>query len=336
MKKEPLIIEQGALRPPSEKDSFFLRVVRNCPWNKCKFCPAYKGEKFSLRKSDEIIEEIKQLKKDTNSQKVQNIFLQDGDALSLPVEELKKILVAIREALPLAQRITAYARSSMLINRSVEDLKKLKSLGLSRIHVGFESGSNSVLEFMHKGTTAEKQLEGCLRVKEAGMELCTYVMPGLGGKALSESHVLETAKMIKRIEPDHIRFRTCFVLENTPLAEEYLNGNFEPLSEEETVWELQAFLNQVKGISTRIISDHRINLLFELQGSLREDYETMENIVNRFLKLNEEEKSLFIAGRRLRIIKSLDEIDEQGKRAEIIRRFGEYQAKLPVSQEILF
>jgi histone acetyltransferase (RNA polymerase elongator complex component) len=168
------------------------------------------------------------------------------------------------------------------------------------------------------------------------MELCTYVMPGLGGKALSESHMMETAKMIRKIEPDHIWFRTCFVLEDTPLAAEYLKGNFEPLSEEETVLELKAFLNQIKGINTRIISDHRINLLFELEGSLNADYETMENIVDRFLNLSDEEKRLFIAGRRLRIIKKLDELNDRQKREEIISRFDDYQVKIPVSQDILF
>ena len=34
-----LSFEQGPIRPPSEAKSLLLRFTRNCPWNKCKFCP---------------------------------------------------------------------------------------------------------------------------------------------------------------------------------------------------------------------------------------------------------------------------------------------------------
>lgn len=327
MKKNFDKIEQGPLRPPSERDSLFLRVVRNCPWNKCKFCPAYKNEKFSIRKSDDIIQEIIQLKEMNKDKIIKNVFLQDGDALSLPVDELKKILIALNKNFHDIERITAYARSSMLVNRSVKDLKDLKKLGLTRIHVGFESGSDEVLHFMSKGTSAKKQLEGCLRVKEAEIELCTYVMPGLGGKKMSKSHITETAKMIKQIEPDHIRFRTTFVLENTPLANEYLNGSFEPLSELEMVMELKVFLEKTKKINSTIISDHRINLLFELEGNIKNDYKQMIKIINDFLNMNQDEQKLFIAGRRLRLIKKLDELTNEEKRKKIKKNLIHIKSK---------
>ncbi len=50
--------ELGPIRPPSEAYSVLLRVTRNCPWNKCAFCPVYKSGKFSLRSVDEIKADI--------------------------------------------------------------------------------------------------------------------------------------------------------------------------------------------------------------------------------------------------------------------------------------
>ena len=50
--------ELGPIRPPSEAYSILLRVTRNCPWNKCAFCPVYKSGKFSLRTVDEIKADI--------------------------------------------------------------------------------------------------------------------------------------------------------------------------------------------------------------------------------------------------------------------------------------
>ena len=50
--------ELGPIRPPSEAYSVLLRVTRNCPWNKCAFCPVYKSGRFSLRSVDEIKADI--------------------------------------------------------------------------------------------------------------------------------------------------------------------------------------------------------------------------------------------------------------------------------------
>ena len=50
--------EIGPIRPPSEAYSLLIRATRNCPWNKCKFCPVYKGQKFELRPVAEIKKDI--------------------------------------------------------------------------------------------------------------------------------------------------------------------------------------------------------------------------------------------------------------------------------------
>ncbi|MBS1196275.1 MAG: coproporphyrinogen oxidase [Proteobacteria bacterium] len=329
-------VERGALRPPSEQHSLLIRVVRNCPWNKCKFCPAYKGEKFSLRSAEEVIADIRLLAADTANHDFRAAFLQDGDALAAKVDDLLLILAAIHEHLPNIERITAYSRSRMLINRKVEDLRRLKAAGLDRIHVGLESGCDEVLSFMNKGTTYAEQKAACLRVKEAGLELCCYYMPGLGGKRFSEKHALDSCRLISEIAPDRVRLRTCFVLEDTPLADEYLAGNFEPLSEEETVREIRLFLNQLEHTETELISDHRINLLMELRGHLPEDHERLLGIIDRYLALSAESKALFTTGRRFGLIRKLSEFEDSAVRERILTRKLQYQPRLPVPQNMLF
>ncbi|MGA9820082.1 MAG: hypothetical protein WBQ36_00645, partial [Desulfobaccales bacterium] len=50
--------EQGPIRPPSEAGSLLLRVTRNCPWNRCRFCSTYKDTQFSRRPLDHVIRDI--------------------------------------------------------------------------------------------------------------------------------------------------------------------------------------------------------------------------------------------------------------------------------------
>ena len=61
--------EQGPIRPPSEARSLLIRVTRNCPWNKCAFCFTYQGEKFGLRKLEEIKQDIKNAREIADSVK---------------------------------------------------------------------------------------------------------------------------------------------------------------------------------------------------------------------------------------------------------------------------
>ena len=55
--------ELGPIRPPSEAESLLLRVSRNCSWNRCRFCGIYKGETFSLRPVEHVLEDIRAVKR---------------------------------------------------------------------------------------------------------------------------------------------------------------------------------------------------------------------------------------------------------------------------------
>lgn len=329
-------LEQGILRPPSESKSLLLRVVRNCPWNRCRFCPAYKGERFSVRTVSEVVADIRLLASEQTNRAIRNLFLQDADALAMPVENLLDILKNIHELLPNVDRVTCYSRANTLELRESRDLARLQAAGLSRIHVGVESGCNAVLERMHKGTTFDRQKAGCLKAKAAGIALCCYVMPGLGGKELSEAHALDTGRLIREIAPNFVRLRTAMVLEGTPLAEDFRAGLFQPLTEVETVTEIERFLTEIARTKTFLASDHRINLLLDLRGSLPEEYERLMGILKSFLEMDKAEQSLFIAGRRLGLIKRMEELKWEITRLEILRQLDQVPTTPPFPVAALY
>jgi len=51
-------MEIGPMGPIGEGGSLLLRINRNCPWNRCLFCPVYKGQPFSTRPANEIFQDI--------------------------------------------------------------------------------------------------------------------------------------------------------------------------------------------------------------------------------------------------------------------------------------
>ena len=105
-------------------------------------------------------------------------------------------------------------------------MKRIADAGLNRVHMGMETGSDTALELVKKGTTKEKHILGGQRVKEAGIELSVYYMPGLGGTEYSYENAVETADAINKIDPDYIRIRTLAVSGNSLLSEDYEKNIF--------------------------------------------------------------------------------------------------------------
>ncbi len=338
--------EQGPIRPPNEANSLLLRLTRNCPWNRCLFCPVYKTKKFSRRSADEVKQDIFSIAEDKEKIKEiskqeghggtinravvarihsdypellpvafwqyhggETVFLQDGDSLQLPVDQLREILLLLKEKFPEIKRITTYARSRTILRRSVEELSRLKEAGLNRVHVGMESGSDAVLEYMKKGVTGDQHLEAGQRIKEAGLSLSEYVLLGLGGKNLWREHALETAKVLNAINPHFIRFRTLAIHSNTPLAEEVEKGNFKPLHDDDVIREEDLLIDSLDGITSYLYSDHILNLLEEISGRFPEEKPRIKKTLERYLSFPQRKKELFRLGRRTGYFRTLTDMD---------------------------
>jgi hypothetical protein len=117
---------------------------------------------------------------------MKSIFLQDANSLIIKPGELIEILKHLRACFPWVERITSYARSHTIARINAENLSAMKNAGLNRIHIGLESGADEVLKRVMKGVSQATQIKAGRKVKAAGMELSEYVMPGLGGRELSE------------------------------------------------------------------------------------------------------------------------------------------------------
>ena len=93
-----------------------------------------------------------------------NVFLQDGDNLILKTSSLVEILRYLKETFPSIERITTYARAKTVSKKRVEELQDLYRAGLSRIHIGLETGHDPLLQYIQKGVTAQEHIEAGSRV----------------------------------------------------------------------------------------------------------------------------------------------------------------------------
>ncbi len=330
--------EIGAIRPPSEggSNSLLLRITRNCPWNRCKFCYGtfYNREKFQLRPIEEIKQDIRAVKAISDeilevSRELgyagqinhlvgstiierepelnqsycfitvfnwlasggRTVFLQDADSLIMRTTELIQVINYLKEIFPSIERITSYARSLTICHKTPAELKEIRAVGLNRLHVGLETGDDELLKYIDKGVTAEQHIMAGRKAKEAGFEYSAYVMPGLGGRAFSEQHAKNSARVLNEIDPHYIRLRPYLPGQGTPLFEECKNGNFQVTSPHERLREIKTMVETLK-VTSHLCFDHIMNGWRKESGALlfTQDYEgyKLPDEKGRVLELIEE------------------------------------------------
>lgn len=263
----------------------------------------------------------------------QSVFLQDANSLILKTADLVEIIRYIKETFPQVTRITSYSRSQTVARKSVAELEELQSAGLSRIHIGLESGFDPLLQFIKKGATAEEHIKGGQNVVSAGISLCEYIIPGLGGERWSEEHAKATAKVINAINPDFVRLRSLHIVRGTALYDFYKTGGFTPISDEAVVKEIRLLIENLEGITTTIVSDHILNLLEEIEGTLPQDKERILAVIDTFLLLPRREKLIFQLGRRKGIYRKISDLQDTATFAKIGAIIDAYEEEYPNASE---
>lgn len=279
-------------RPPAEWRSLILQVTIGCSWNKCTFCEMDQDKKFEARKIEEITKEIDQIVFMGGAPYVRDIFLADGDAMTLPTKYLEKILDIISKKLPNVRRVSSYCLPRNIRQKSIDDLKLLQQKGLKLVYVGCESGDNFILENIQKGETFDTSLDALTKLKDAGIKRSVMILLGLGGKLHSEKHALNSALLCSKSQPEFLSVLTTSFPRGKERIEKGFSGtSFIELSPRESLSELEEFLDAIdiphKG-KTVFRSDHSSNYLV-LKGRLGRDKERLLSEIQHILDSSPED-----------------------------------------------
>lgn len=259
-------------RPPSEADSLLVQATVGCPHNKCSFCMVYKkGPAFRVRPVAEVEADLTQAAVELG-ERVRTIFLPAGNSLAMPTANLARICRTARRLFPRLERITTYASFPAIEAHGPAGLAELAAAGLTRLHVGLESGHEPTLRRHKKGTDPAQQVRAGRMALSAGLELNLYVLLGLAGPEHSLDHARATAAVLNRINaagPVTIRLRTLVPKVNTLLLHWLRKGRFTLCSPHQILAECRELISRLEG-PARLFSDHYTNYL-DLRGRLPQD-----------------------------------------------------------------
>lgn len=251
-------------RPPSEARSLIFQITIGCSQNHCAFCGMYKMKRFRVRPVAEILAEIAEIPV-RYRERIDRVFLADGDALAYPFAGLVTILDALAAAFPRLNRVGAYASPASIAGKSVDELTTLREKKLRILYLGLESGDDVTLAAVNKGCDPYRMAELALRVRGAGMKLSVTAILGLGGRGRSLAHARGTAAWVNRVSPDYFSLLTLFHRHNDAFV-----ASLEQCSRRELMLEARELLLHLAPEKTILRSNHVSNFL-QLAGSYPRD-----------------------------------------------------------------
>ena len=215
----------------------------------------YKDVRFKMSPMDWIEEDLRELaRRDPDARTIQ---LLSANPLALTYNKLAPVFEMIRRYLPKMEYIYLAGRVSDLKNKTVDELKALKEMGMREISLGVESGDDWTLDRIRKGYHAEDILEQCHKLEDAGIDYWMTFLNGVAGKSHSHEHAVNSAKIFSQCKPMVVGTGGLTLFPGTPLLEEAQRGEFDPLSEKEMLEELKLFVENLN-VDCSFITHHTV------------------------------------------------------------------------------
>jgi len=273
--------DEPLFRPPSEADSFILQATLGCSWNACTYCAMYRDKRYRVRPLEDVLADIAEAGA-RFAEDVRHVFVADGDPLSMDLEHWEPILLALASAFPRLRRVSTYATARNLLEKSGDDLKRLRASGLSLLYIGPESGDDMTLRRIAKGATAAEHIEAARKAREAGMEQSLIFLLGAGGRERSEAHARASGRLATAMDPRFLSTLTLTVVPDTPIAKLEDQGRFELPDIAGLLTELRWFVEEAHPSAAIFRSNHASNYL-PIGGRLPRDREAILAAIDQAL-----------------------------------------------------
>jgi radical SAM superfamily enzyme YgiQ (UPF0313 family) len=239
----------------------------------------YRDKSFRVRNIQETLDDI-QTAADTYGPQIKKVFVADGDGLVMDLEHWERILTACSSAFPGLRRVSAYATAMNLLEKTPEELARLRELGLSLLYIGPESGDDVTLKRIAKGGTFQDHVDAARRARDARMKMSVIFLLGAGGVDRSREHAQASAKLTSEMDPRFVSLLTLTVIPGTPIATLESRGKFELPSVSGLLQEARDFVAEASPTDAIFRTNHASNYV-PLGGRLPRDRDRLVEVLDR-------------------------------------------------------
>ena len=228
--------------PPDQYMAVVLQATEGCSFNTCTYCDFYRDRPFRIKRTNEFQVHALAVKNylGRGLSLRRTIFLGDANALVTPISRLIPLFETVHELFDVKKLggIYAFLDGFSGNKKSVQDFKRLKSLGLERVYIGMESGHAPLLKFLNKPGEPKDVLSAVQTIKSAGVSLGIIVLLGAGGHNFAQEHIRDTTEIINRMDLDKddiIYFSELIESEGLEYVRRAYQAGINPMTAEERI-----------------------------------------------------------------------------------------------------
>lgn len=193
-----------------------MMTTRGCPY-RCEFCssPAVMGKKVRGWSIEQVISELKFLHFELGIKEIS--FVDDVFTINR-----KRTIELCNQIVKHNIKITWFcnARADHIDD---EIAWAMKLAGCHQTYLGFESGSQIILDNIKKGTTIERLVKGAEILKKHGIKRSIGFVLGLPGE--NNETVLKSIELAQLLQPERLQFTRFTPLVGSPLENFKMNEN---------------------------------------------------------------------------------------------------------------
>jgi len=227
-----------------------VRVQNGCGGG-CTYCDFYENRKIEILPQADVLKQIDQMAEYLGEEvdHFEQVVLIDGDALTVPTEQLAVELRYAREKFGFLPEDTApkpwnfahaFAKYKTILGKTEEELAYLREQGLHYINMGLETGCKELARIVKPGQELEGFREAVKRLVKVDIKVSINIIVGLGGKKFADRHVNETINFLKTLPPEITVFYS-YLERKTDSRYAQQEKQFKPLENDELIKQAEVF-----------------------------------------------------------------------------------------------
>lgn len=183
-----------------------MTVAEQIKVNMAHIAPKYKAEKFIAY-----------------FQNFSNTYLEIDKLKSYLEEACQKDVVAIA----LATRPDCVNEEYL---KMLQKFKKEKNIDII-IELGLQTVNYHSLRKVNRGHSLAEFIDAVLRIKQYQIEVCVHLILNFPWDDLND--VIENAKILSSLKVDQVKLHALYIVKNTKMAEQYVNGELTLIDKDE-------------------------------------------------------------------------------------------------------
>jgi radical SAM protein (TIGR01212 family) len=243
-----------------------VAVAETCPnreglkgMQTCNFCDQWGSAAYKQNLDKPLSQQIEEVRGVLRRKRGAEKFLVYFQAYTSTFARVSKLREQFELALsyPDVVGIVVGTRPDCVSQSFMETCQSLSTRAFMAVELGVQTFNDKILEWMRRGHTGEQSLKaiGLLHRHCPDVNLGLHLIFGSPGE--TEDEIVETARLVNRLPVQNVKLHHLHILKNTPLAEEYARGEFEPVAREVYFHRCCVFLQNLRSD----IAVHRLSAL---------------------------------------------------------------------------